>query len=262
MDTIFVWLQEPLFYRRASVVVAFALIVSVAARAGLPLWTTGACALVGYLGGYVGSALFNTLVSSEATPIYGLSSIGGIIGAITISSVFLKSLRADPLRFADAALPGVAVGYALWRLGCFFNGCCHGVPTDMPWGATHGPQTGAFTFQVIHRIITPSTPASLPVHPTQLYEAALALFVLFVVTRTGGDPPGRRTALLLSIYGGGRFMVEFLRASYTAPIGPLYPNQIGSLAILMSGLILLTVTGQSTSHSRRIAVAPRDGDSR
>ena len=37
MDTILVWLQEPLFYRRASLVITFVLIVSVAARAGLPL---------------------------------------------------------------------------------------------------------------------------------------------------------------------------------------------------------------------------------
>ena len=53
------------------------------------------------------------LVAIEQSSVYGLSSIGGIIGAITTSSVCLKSLRADPLRFADAALPGVAVGYAL-----------------------------------------------------------------------------------------------------------------------------------------------------
>ena len=39
-------------------------------------------------------------------------------------------------RTADVMAPGVVIGQAIGRLGCFAAGCCFGKPADVPWAVT------------------------------------------------------------------------------------------------------------------------------
>ena len=70
---------------------------------------------------------------------------------------------------ADVLAPGVVLGQAIGRLGCFAAGCCWGKPTHVPW---------AVTFTDVYAARAVGTPLDTPLHPTQLYES-LATFLIF-----------------------------------------------------------------------------------
>lgn len=66
------------------------------------------------------------------------------------------------LPIADYLIAALAMGHVLGRVGCFMAGCCYGRPTALPWGVT---------FTDIHSDVPPPL-RGIPLHPTQLYEAA------------------------------------------------------------------------------------------
>src|SRR4029453_1539242 len=55
-----------------------------------------------------------------------------------------------------AATPALAFGHLIGRIGCFLVGDDYGKPSDLPWAVAF-PQG--------------LPPTTVPVHPTQLYEA-------------------------------------------------------------------------------------------
>jgi phosphatidylglycerol:prolipoprotein diacylglycerol transferase len=83
---------------------------------------------------------------------------GFIVGA-SITAVILLAVARMPVGiYLDATAPGLLLGLAVGRMGCFFAGCCGGPPTASRWGVWSSDQrVGA------RRI------------PTQLLEVALAL---------------------------------------------------------------------------------------
>ena len=100
----------------------------------------------------------------------GLAQYGGVtLGSIT-GLVYFTRRGINPWKGADIATPSLAMGIAIGRIGCYFNGCCHGKACDLPWGVVFPPGSHA-------QYVFPNT----AVHPTQLY-AALAALVFFVTT--------------------------------------------------------------------------------
>ncbi len=85
---------------------------------------------------------------------------------------YLAGVVGGLLEFADAVAPALAIGGGLMRIACFFVGCNFGKPTDLPWAVTYAAGDPAFLKQAGLGLITPAAPATLPVHPTQLYESA------------------------------------------------------------------------------------------
>ncbi|MHB1344793.1 MAG: prolipoprotein diacylglyceryl transferase family protein [Thermoleophilia bacterium] len=43
-------------------------------------------------------------------------------------------MRLPARRLADIGGVGLGLGIAIYRVGCFLQGCCYGRPTDLPWG--------------------------------------------------------------------------------------------------------------------------------
>src|SRR5436190_17651268 len=66
---------------------------------------------------------------------------GGFIGALLASVIAIRVYKLPWWRTADAFAPGIAIGQAIGRLGCFSAGCCWGKPTTEPWGV-HFTQRG------------------------------------------------------------------------------------------------------------------------
>ena len=94
--------------------------------------------------------------------IAGLVLLGGVIAAF--ATVYIYSRRKGFAFFAvtDLFIPATALGIAVGRLGCFFNGCCFGMPAHEPWCVVFPPDSLAGE-------VFPGT----CVHPTQLYEVRL-----------------------------------------------------------------------------------------
>src|SRR5262249_54022203 len=90
------------------------------------------------------------------------------------------------------ALP-LALALAVGRWGCFFNGCCFGPPSDLPWAVDFGD--------------------GVPRHPTQIYECLFHLtmaVILWHIARHGWLRY-QRLKLYLICYGCYRFATEYIR---------------------------------------------------
>jgi phosphatidylglycerol:prolipoprotein diacylglycerol transferase len=155
----------------------------------------------------------------------GLMMYGGAIPAIVACMWALRRWGVDPWRAADAAAPGIAVGIAVTRVGCFLAGCCLGTETSLPWGVH-------FPGDAIAR------------HPVQLYATAfgLALAAVLLVLDRRPRPPGRLFLLFLLLHGTGAILIDGMRAwdvAATALPGPLVTNQLVALASMLLAAALL-----------------------
>jgi len=56
----------------------------------------------------------------------GLEFLGGLLGAMIATLVYLKWKKLSVRMYLDILAPGAMWGLAFGRLGCFFNGCCFG----------------------------------------------------------------------------------------------------------------------------------------
>ncbi len=129
---------------------------------------------------------------------------GGLIAALVVSVWYIVKHRLPVLRTCDAFAPGIALGHAIGRLGCFSAGCCYGKPTHLPWGVTFTNPMAAYIS---------GTPLGIKLHPTQLYESLVEfinfwiLVWLFKRKKTDGQVIGT----YLFLYGIARFFLEFVR---------------------------------------------------
>lgn len=157
----------------------------------------------------------------------GLVFYGGFIGAIAAVIVCARKYKMDLWAFADAAAPGVALGHALGRIGCFFAGCCYGKETHVPWAVTfHNPHCIA--------------PTGVPLHPTQLYSATNE-FILFIILTLAW--PWRRFRgqifwLWVGLYAVGRFIIEFFRGD---PRGVYFGGAVSTSQIIAAAALVAAV---------------------
>ncbi|MFI5167093.1 MAG: prolipoprotein diacylglyceryl transferase [Thermoanaerobaculales bacterium] len=129
---------------------------------------------------------------------------GGLIGAVGAAVVLLRRYQLPFFLTADVLAPSVALGHFFGRLGCFSAGCCYGAACSKPWAVV-------FTHPLARDIS--GTPLGVPLHPTQLYEAAFNLvnfgFLAWLFRRR--PPAGSVLGAYLITYGSARFVIEFFR---------------------------------------------------
>src|SRR6478609_8218078 len=100
---------------------------------------------------------------------------GGLILAVSVALWYIRKIGLPLWTTCDVFAPGIALGHVVGRFGCFFAGCCWGKPTDVPW---------AITFTNPYAAANVGTPLNVPLHTTQLYEAAAELVILIVLLTT------------------------------------------------------------------------------
>jgi phosphatidylglycerol---prolipoprotein diacylglyceryl transferase len=129
----------------------------------------------------------------------GLVWYGAFLGALGAVIVYFRVKKLPGWLWADIAIPYVALGQAIGRIGCFMAGCCYGRPTDLPWGVI-------FTRSEI-------APLGVPLHPTQLYEMLLnfTIFVILFARRNRVTFRGEQILSYLFLYGAARAVVEVFR---------------------------------------------------
>ncbi len=129
---------------------------------------------------------------------------GGLLGALPVAWFFARRSGLPGWRTADALAPGVILGQAVGRLGCFAAGCCHGAPAEVPW---------AVRFTDVYAARSVGTPLDTPLHPTQLYESAVAFAIfgalLWLFPRRRFY--GQIVASYALLYAVARFCLEFFR---------------------------------------------------
>ena len=129
---------------------------------------------------------------------------GGLLAAFVAAAWYVWKNHLPALGTCDAFAPGLAMGHAIGRIGCFAAGCCYGKPTHHWWGVT-------FTNPLAWSIT--QTPLHVPLEPTQLFESAVELanffFLTWLLKRRKFD--GEIIGAFMFIYGFARFFLEYLR---------------------------------------------------
>lgn len=165
----------------------------------------------------------------------------------------------------DVAVTYIPLAHAFGRLGCFFNGCCYGKMSHVPWAisfprvpwdVTQPPVGSPPYLDHIQRFSTLSPSIdhwSLPVHPTQLYGIVglLLLFVVMHALRKYWNPfQGFVLPAYLVLYGVGRFLIEFYRGDNKIMFAGLTDQQVFSVVFVAVGVVLfLLLRGGSAKKS-------------
>ncbi len=164
----------------------------------------------------------------------GLIFFGGLMGGILAITLLLRRKKMGWLSTADVLAPYLILGYAIGRLGCFLTGCCHGIPSQLPW---------AIAFPM------GAEPTTIPVHPTQLYEFIMgtAIFVFLYRHRSRAGFTGQVFSLYLILAGTERFFIEFIRTNERYALGLSGAQFFGITVIVIGGFLLYWLPRRSTA---------------
>ncbi|MFC1587326.1 prolipoprotein diacylglyceryl transferase [Planctomycetota bacterium] len=182
----------------------------------------------------------------------GLVLYGCIILSFIVGVFFVWLKRLPVLKLADISAPSYALGIAIGRLGCYFNGCCWGdvppqgsfwqklaitFPDKSPPYYWHLEHAGDYSADVD---IIRASAHSLPVIPTQLVSA-ISLSAIFVLTSLFYYSKKRRDGDVIYLFGilyaVHRFGMEILRDDNPALATGMTISQS------MSVLIVLVIIG-------------------
>ncbi|MFM8378017.1 MAG: prolipoprotein diacylglyceryl transferase [Planctomycetia bacterium] len=178
----------------------------------------------------------------------GLVVFGSLPTAALAAWRFAARRRLPLADLADCVAPGLLLGLALGRIGCFLNGCCYGGPCDLPWAVRFPPQSPPWLDQAARGLIPAVDAASagtaawsLPVHPAQLYAAIDAglLAALACAFTPLARRPGEVFALVLTLHPISRLLLEAIRIDEPPALGtPLSISQLVSLVLLALAVAL------------------------
>jgi phosphatidylglycerol:prolipoprotein diacylglycerol transferase len=213
------------------------------------------------VGGIVGAKVYYAILTQSWRVLFDRSGLvwygGFILGAIAVLLVMVWR-RIPPWPLVDAAPPALALGYAVGRIGCFLVGDDYGRPTDLPWGVAFAkglpPTTAGELRDTFGLQVPPSMPDDqlLRVHPTQLYETAMALAIwgigLWLLRRR--LPVGMTGLVVLGLLAVERFLVEFLRAKDDRFFAGFTLAQVISLSVLLIVVVIAWM------RRRRLALRP------
>jgi phosphatidylglycerol:prolipoprotein diacylglycerol transferase len=227
-----------------SLVVGWYLTLTLAERDGLPKETMANCYVVTAIVAIAGSRVLYILTNLDefSSPVDwfavrrgGLVAYGGFLGGFLGSWWYCSTKKIRLVAWADDVVPSLASGLLITRIGCYLFGCDFGkrLSDDAPgflkklgtfphWVAGTMEAGDGPPAYIRHLEQFRGTPlgddvikanASLPVHPTQIYESVvgLGLLVLLLTQRKWLRFRGQQFFTFVFAYGFFRFLLEMLR---------------------------------------------------
>jgi phosphatidylglycerol---prolipoprotein diacylglyceryl transferase len=210
----------------------------------LPWWKRLALGLAAFIGGVLGAKLPFAAGSSagfltaDAWLGDGKTVVAGMIGAYVLVELTKLALEIRVKTGDTFALP-LALSMAVGRWGCFFNGCCYGVSTELPWGVN---------FDVAG--------SATKCHPTQIYESLfhLAMAVVLMELLWRGLWRRHHLQIYLIAYGAYRFLTEFIRPEAVWWLGLTYYQWLA--VVLVVGLTVQWIVEAWLERRERVARGP------
>lgn len=161
----------------------------------------------------------------------GNSITGGLVGGMVGGLLFVRRKKINYFEYFSLVSPGILVGQAVGRIGCFLNGDAHGTATNSIFGMhfprygtmvpsfekEYGISSSAWQWSYQNGLVDQASIVSAALHPTQLYEMVgdfillgIILWVFKKIWQTDKKSP-----LIFFIHTGGyallRFALEFIR---------------------------------------------------
>jgi len=182
----------------------------------------------------------------------GLAYYGGLVFG-TAGAVYVARKDGLPIwRTADVTFIGVALGLFFGRIGCFLGGCCYGVVTSHSWGLRFPAWSPASEGQYRAGLLDHPGHMSLPVHPTQLYEAfgcLLLSLLLWRVVYARRRFDGQVTLSFLAGYAALRFVIEYWRADDRGQLWGFSTSQwISVIACVVVAFVWRTLSERTRVH--------------
>ena len=192
-------------------------------------------AIAGVIGGLAGAKLLWVVEHLGEEPFVdlllsrgGMSWFGGFTGGVLAGLFVMWRKRLPKIAVLAAATPALAFGHLIGRIGCFLVGDDYGTPSDLPWAVAF-PQG--------------LPPTTVPVHPTQLYEAIGLGILGWVLLRWRRH--GRDDDIVLGRYlvaaGALRFGIEFIRVN-TRVLWDLSVAHLVAVAVVGIGIGMLALS--------------------
>lgn len=196
--------------------------------------------------GFVGSKLLGLLVALLGGSALSWAELrnagavhGGLLSAILAGTLLARCFSLPLPAVFDAFVPAAALGQAIGRLGCLAAGCCFGAATDASWAITfHSPLAAELGGVALHT----------PVHPVQLYDAALhlSLFALLLWLHQSSRFHGRLFGLWCIAEGVTRSVIESVRGDLGRGlwwgVEGLSTGRLTAAAFIFLGLAYLATT--------------------
>jgi len=160
---------------------------------------------------------------------------GGLVAGILVAWWYARRHHLPGWATADVLAPGVILGQAIGRLGCFSAGCCWGQPAHVPWAVTF---TDVFASRQV------GTPMDTPLHPSQLYESFAAFLIFFFLLWMAPRKRfhGQVALVYVALYSAVRFGLEFLRGDPDRGAwfgGVVSTSQLIAIVLLVGVALLL-----------------------
>jgi phosphatidylglycerol:prolipoprotein diacylglycerol transferase len=286
-----------------SLVVGWYLTLGLAERDGLPKETMANCYVFTAIAAIVGSRILYILTNlsefDDANHNFDMSAIfalrrgglvayGGFIGGLLGSWAFLARHKIRLLPWADVAVPSLASGLFITRIGCYLFGCDFGtrlsssapgwlqkIGTFPHWanGTLDGGEGSPAYVRHLEEYRGSALGAELirnnhsfPVHPTQIYESLVGLSILglLIWQRKHIKFRGQVFFLFVFAYGFCRFIIEIFRddperGEYGPPMSEhiLIPGALLLFSIaFVYGIALGIANPRARSIARALAFVP------
>jgi phosphatidylglycerol:prolipoprotein diacylglycerol transferase len=249
------------FMLALGAIVGAMLAVAAAHRDGVARASSVSVLMAAYVSGLAGAcavpgaqAVLSWIEGGRLAPPTGIAAYGGLVfGTLGgLAWIRIAHREIDPWRFLDAVAPSLALGIFFARIGCFLAGCDYGTPTSSIFGTAFPRGSHAFHDHLARGWIDAGAMSSLPVHPTELYEAGvgLALFLALRVMKT--EKRGARFVALVIAYALARSAIELLRGDASrGHVGALSTSQ--GFAIVTSAVVLGAFAW--THRAKKVGVA-------
>jgi phosphatidylglycerol:prolipoprotein diacylglycerol transferase len=148
----------------------------------------------------------------------GSSIYGALFACMGVLAALTRAMRIPTLPFLDAGAPGIALGEAISRIGCFCAGCCYGEAWNGPWAVVFPNTSFAAQDQRTRGLIDSTSSHSLAVHPVQLYGVVIMGLLTWVLARRflRQHQKGHIFFWLLIGYGSYRLAITAVRVEALA----------------------------------------------
>jgi len=170
------------------------------------------CAGVGDAARSTGQVLFDC---TRALHIWegGYVFFGGLVLSTVVALWYTRRHGMSFQRVGDLVMPPLALGHFFGRLGCFAAGCCYGKPCSSALGVAFPGGSLAHMELARAGALAADAAATMPLHPTQLYEALaeLGIFVVLTLRSARKAYHGQLLATYLVLYPAARFVIELFR---------------------------------------------------
>lgn len=220
-------------------------------EAGLSIRSSFLCFLSMIFGVVLGARMLNVLINwdyymANKPGIFAINTAGfSLMGGLALAGIFAlitsKALNIDYWKLGDAIAPGLGLGLISMRIGCLLNGCCYGLPSNLPW-SIHFPynsyahkyyiskQDLSVGFSIFKLLASPS------LHPTQIYEiiGSIVATIATIIIIKRKENNGVAILVFAIIFTLTRFINHFFRVHPET-------NQVSSFfyPVLYIGIIIV-----------------------